>query len=238
MERQSLFNKIKTHVKNVASAKSLHFTLRVLDGLIARRIFSTTRHPERHLLPYMKPRHRGCFVDVGANVGLWTLYMLKRKVRVYAFEPSSVPFELLKSYEKDYPDLLKTYPVALGDTEKVGQLLLHSSPGHNSLSEPSQDFTGNTLKVNVKTLDSFNLQNVGLIKIDTQGYESQVLLGAKETILKNKPRLIIEIHREEQIKEIAEITEDLGYRVFMCYRRGFVMPNALHIIGDEERSLR
>jgi len=164
--------------------------------------------------------------------------MLKNNVPVHAFEPSPVPFELLKSYEKDYPDLLKTYPVALGDTEKVGQLLLHSNAGHNSLSEPYRDFTGDTLKVNIRTLDSFNLQNVGLIKIDTQGYELQVLLGAKETILKNKPRLIIEIHREEQIKEIAEIMEDLNYSFFICRRRGFVIPNALHIIGDDEMSLR
>ena len=227
----SVFNKAKIHIKNLANAKSIYFTLYTVDGLIARRILSSTRNPEKHLEPYMKPRHNGCFVDVGANVGLWTLYMLKKKIQVYAFEPSPRPYKILKEHEKRYSDLLRVYPVALGETENVAQLLLHHQPGHDSLLNTEHDFTGFSLKVNVKTLDSFNLQNIGLIKIDTEGYEVPVLLGAKETILKNKPRLIIEVHKG-QLRKIAQVLRDLNYRHFICYRRNFLIPTARHILAE------
>ena len=227
----SVFNKAKIHIKNLANAKSVYFTLYTVDGLIARRILSSTRNPEKHLEPYMNPRRNGCFVDVGANVGLWTLYMLKKKIQVYAFEPSPRPYKILKEHEKRYSDLLRVYPVALGETENVAQLLLHHQPGHDSLLNTEHDFTGFSLEVNVKTLDSFNLQNIGLIKIDTEGYEVPVLLGAKETILKNKPRLIIEVHKG-QLRKIAQVLRDLNYRHFICYRRNFLIPTARHILAE------
>jgi FkbM family methyltransferase len=49
------------------------------------------------------------------------------------------------------------------------------------------DFTGNHILVTVRSLDSFDVQDVGLIKIDAEGYEVPVLLGARRTIEKSKP---------------------------------------------------
>ena len=61
---------------------------------------------------------------------------------------------------------------------------------------------------------------VGVIKIDTEGYETLILQGAKETIQKYKPRLVIEVHKktgkaaqtfEEEKKRIGKILQSLGY---------------------------
>jgi len=47
-------------------------------------------------------------------------------------------------------------------------------------------------KVELKKLDDYELTDVDFIKIDVEGYENQVVLGAKETLLRNKPIIIVE----------------------------------------------
>jgi|TARA_B100001971_G_C18215956_1_gene553852 FkbM family methyltransferase len=54
--------------------------------------------------------------------------------------------------------------------------------------------TGN-LKVNVETLDSFNLKDISFIKLDVEGYEEKILRGGINTIQKYKPILVIEQNR-------------------------------------------
>jgi len=49
--------------------------------------------------------------------------------------------------------------------------------------------------VPMRTLDSFDYTDIGFIKIDVEGYEYKVLLGAKETIKKYRPVLLVEQNR-------------------------------------------
>ena len=58
-----------------------------------------------------------------------------------------------------------------------------------------------TVPVVSKTLDSFNLTNVSLIKIDTEGYEKSVVVGARNTIEKHKPVIVAELSTKEQFNE-------------------------------------
>ena len=52
--------------------------------------------------------------------------------------------------------------------------------------------TNDLNKVELKKLDDYELTDVDFIKIDVEGYENQVVLGAKETLLRNKPIIIVE----------------------------------------------
>ena len=47
-------------------------------------------------------------------------------------------------------------------------------------------------KVELKKLDDYEFTDIDFIKIDVEGYENQVVLGAKETLLRNKPIIIVE----------------------------------------------
>ena len=63
----------------------------------------------------------------------------------------------------------------------------------------------------IKTLDSYELENVGFINMDVEGYEPKVLLGAEQTIKRNWPVLCVEINTEDNNSQ--EILENWGYNL-------------------------
>ena len=67
------------------------------------------------------------------------------------------------------------------------------------------------LNVTVKTLDSFNYENVGLIKLDVEGFEEFVLRGGEETIGRCKPIIYLEADREEKLSSLANYLSSIGY---------------------------
>lgn len=239
MRMSSLYDKARSHIESVARIKSFSFTYYQLINIIGRRriklpavMFNkdiTDVASERYLEKYMVPKHNGCFVDIGANIGFWTFLLARKNVTVHAFEPSPQPYSILKKSSRKYLHV-HVYRYALGEADYNAKLNLHYVSGHNSLVRRWNDFTGRQIIAKVRTLDSFNLENVGLIKIDTEGYEIPVLLGAKQTIQKNKPRLIIEVHtpREEQMRKIAAILKELNYHWIIGYK----IMRQPHVIGD------
>ena len=66
-------------------------------------------------------------------------------------------------------------------------------------------------KIKTRTLDSFNLKNLSLIKIDVQGWEKKVLRGAKKTIKSSKPLLIVDLKKHQLIKENTSVEELILY---------------------------
>ncbi|MBS7617891.1 FkbM family methyltransferase [Candidatus Bathyarchaeota archaeon] len=129
----------------------------------------------------MKPLNNGCFVDAGANFEVWTFFVARVGYEDYAFEPSPRPYRFLT--ENALPNV-HVFNVALGDVEGEAELKLHERSEYDSLIYENVGFSGKTVKVKVRTLDSFKLESIGLIKIDTEGFELPVLLGARETIFK------------------------------------------------------
>ena len=138
------------------------------------------------------------FVDVGAAYGSYTILALMQKAKVLAFEPNPTIYMLLCVNIMDnmplYPDLsLKTLRVVnagLSDTQEI--------LGYNNMYQTT--YLDADTRIECKPLDLFLNENktiiskITLIKIDTEGMEYKVLIGAKHTIARDKPRLLIEIH--------------------------------------------
>ena len=74
-----------------------------------------------------------------------------------------------------------------------------------------------TIRVPVRTLDSFNFEIVDLIKIDTEGYELPVLRGGRETIGRERPQLYIEIHNQGQKSLIFKFLQEFNYTYSVYY---------------------
>jgi FkbM family methyltransferase len=142
------------------------------------------------------PKQDG-IIDIGANIGNHTLFFAKflNPKTIYSFEPVDVNFKILTKNVENYKDKCICYKIALSNQngtlplfnsqkENYGGFSLHSySNGSSFLVSDSVD---------VKTLDSFHFENITLIKIDVENHENEVLEGAKDTIIRNKPLVLLE----------------------------------------------
>jgi len=141
-------------------------------------------------------------LDIGANVGLFTLYMLKRNAKtVHSFEPTK------KAFTQLHNTLLNNINVHLHKKaifNTAGKIKIKSVEDNSTISGFIDDvhpYTQNKMseeEVDVITLNGFldsqNLKNIDLIKIDIEGAEHEVIAGlSDEEILKSK-RYLIEYH--------------------------------------------
>ena len=128
-------------------------------------------------------------VDIGAFIGSHSFEYLLHASGVTSFEPNPAAFQCLSH---NCPKAVK-YNVALGDKEcQRYWTRIYPNCGASYLSDdPSQD----CLTVPVKTLDSFNLENIGFMKIDAEGEEYAILRGGRETIMRCRPVLCMEVNK-------------------------------------------
>src|SRR5205814_1242528 len=101
----------------------------------------------------------------------------------HAFEPIN---EHRECFEKNVPMPRSLHAVALGVTS--GWVNMETAPG----SSGSTHVVSGRGETEMRTLDSFELNFVDFIKIDCEGYEPQVLQGAKATLERCRPCVIVE----------------------------------------------
>ena len=123
-------------------------------------------------------------IDIGGHEGLWTRAWHKKAKHIITFEPNQSVLPTLK-HNTSHMQNMTLHEVALGDKECKVSMEYVDHPGTYHV----KDFEG---QIPVKTLDSYDLTNVDVIKIDVEGFEVPVIEGARETILYNKPWIQIE----------------------------------------------
>ena len=142
------------------------------------------------------------FVDIGANVGLFSIPAAKKLQRgnVYAFEPASSTFQLLiNNVRLNQLDNVHLVRSALGDYR--GEAVLHlnvpGKDGLNTIGRPTHDCSEvvGTERVPVTTLDAFlqssGIAHVDLLKVDVEGAELLVFRGAAELLARPDAPLIL-----------------------------------------------
>lgn len=172
-----------------------------------------------HVIP-----ESGLFLDVGAHFGFWSLYVAMHGHQVHAFEPSPFTFPHLKGRcHKHYQDLITCHNVALGAVMAKANLALHEHSGLDSLFCVNTDeFTGKGVAVDVRTLDSFKFEDIGVIKIDVEAYELQVIEGAHKTLFSQHPHLVIEVHEPTiKVAQVKKALKTLKYRNFKTLYKDF-----------------
>ncbi len=176
-------------------------------------------------------KQRRTAVDVGAHCGLWSFNLAHYFTTVHAFEPMALHRECFKlnvtcmdgtiEQPEGLPPIPGVYlhPCALGAEQ--GSVRLESEKG----SSGNTRITG-AGDIELRTLDSFELEHVDLIKIDCEGYELSVLQGAVDLIHACKPVIVVEQKRD--------MAEQMGFpklgAVDFLLERGYKV--AKEISGD------
>lgn len=155
-------------------------------------------------------------LDVGCRVGEFTRYLHLDFKHVYAFDPNLWP-----DFRRNV-DLSRVthFNCAIGD--EPGETVMYG--GTHSQREGAK-----VKRVPVHTIDNFGFENIDFIKIDVEGFEKKVLLGAAETIARCNPVIVIEqnhvVLEGDQQYSAKEYLETIGYEAVAVDPRGwdFVM---------------
>lgn len=177
----------------------------------------------RHL-----PAH-GVFLDIGANIGLFSLFFARYfpDARIFAFEPHPrLAGCLNQTRARNGLKNLWCQNVALGASASRLKLHLHTrnSGGHSLLrSQITDKECGSSVEVEVDTLDAFvkreRLDRVDALKIDVQGSEWDVFAGGTETLGRFRPAILVEVENDAlasptgQVLEALKQLKALGYRL-------------------------
>ena len=126
-------------------------------------------------------------LDIGAHVGSWTRMMSERFKEVSAFEPVKTNWDCLVKNVEGY-DNVTLYNFACAEKEKnVGFRLGSQNSGQHHIDERIKDGD-----INAVAIDTLYLPHIDFMKVDTEGYEHKVLVGAEETIKRCSPVIHIE----------------------------------------------
>jgi FkbM family methyltransferase len=183
-------------------------------------------------------------IDVGANEGMYSYYMAKFSSNVIAFEPNTDLWgHLRRLLGRDF----HLEAAALSGTSSKAMLRVdRSNTGvstieeRNALSCVKDKQALVSRVVETRTLDSFHFTNISMIKIDVEGHEEAVIEGARDTIQRNRPVLIIESedrHNFGAPRRLAETFSKLEYLVFYIKGRRFLEFNTLREEDTDPKSL-
>lgn len=145
----------------------------------------------------------GVLVDVGAMIGNHSVYLAAFVPHraIHAFEPAPVNVELLRRNVEPYPTVA-VHPVALSDQDGLVRMsVATSNRGHGVIMAtdpwPQPELADPEFDAPAWRLDALDLQDVSLIKIDVEWHEPQVIAGARETIARWHPLIVIEDWKHE-----------------------------------------
>jgi FkbM family methyltransferase len=200
----------------------------------------------------------GVFIDVGAHVGFYSLLsskLLGENGRVFSFEAENTNFHFLQ--ENVILNKLKNIKIvnkAVGSNNDVAELFINPlNEGGNSLVNDDyyydndekwrvekiiKIFPNKILKQNVEmvSIDHFlhnnNLDNlnIDMIKVDVEGAEYDVLLGARNLLFKFSPAIICEVSKNQD--KINDLLEELNYKVYCIDKNGDISI-ANNLIGRD-----
>jgi FkbM family methyltransferase len=188
-------------------------------------------------------------LDIGANIGALTLPMARMAGptgKVYAFEPTDFAFGKLTANLGLNPDLaarVTATQTMLTDTAAAVVEPIYSSwpldstkPLHDKHLGSAESTTGAVPQKLDLALNG--APRVDFIKMDVDGFECHVLGGARETLRKHRPIILMElapyclVERKRSLVELLGLLQGAGYRLFHLDGRTPVVDSAYRLIAD------
>lgn len=167
-------------------------------------------------------------VDVGGYIGDTVVLFrdLFSKSKIHVFEPVSGNFKQMSETLAAEIESGRVIPVQKGLGDKETTMRISGCQGEvDSTASLVNDFKKEELyeDISITTLDSYvvaNKLNVGVLKIDVEGFEPEIVRGALKTIKEQKPLLVIAIyHHAAEFYELKPFLEELNLGYKFCIRR-------------------
>lgn len=229
------------HLEDYRSKKVLYA---ILNNWYSFDFNSLASCIERNYSHYFDLDIVGCskeevLVDLGAYTGDTILDYFKqygtdnyKKIYCYEITPSS--FNTLKNTLSNYPNIdcrLK----AVSDTS--GSLSFEESSVDASANKVSESYPdGGEYSVEAVTLDQDIVDKITLLKMDIEGSEERALMGAKQHIIKDHPKLLVSVyHNHEDLWKIPKMIHELwdGYRFHLRYYGNNIFPTEIVLFATD-----
>ena len=202
---------------------------------------------ELRVLPHLLARSpQKVFIDVGANAGAYVAVALKTLAahKIYAIEPNALYTNTLRTFQGVHVDMVALSSAGGTARLKVPAIAGAIYPTRGTLAEFTEngETSAEYTEVTTETLDQYVLErglSVGVIKIDVEGHEKNVLEGARDTLRQQHPSLIVEIeqrHHQGSILDIFALIGECGYEgYFFNADAKHYMPLAEFVVETHQR---
>lgn len=154
-------------------------------------------------------------LDIGAHTGTYAISLANHCKHVYAFEPQKMTYySLCGSVALSNINNITCMNYGLGSEEQIGIKTLNiiSQDGGGSSLHTNNNAIIRTEQIEIKTLDSLNIENISFIKIDVEENELDVLKYSQNTLKKsNYPKIIFESNKSNPT--LFDFLENIGYRI-------------------------
>jgi FkbM family methyltransferase len=184
-------------------------------------------HGERAQLELLRQvvklaKGRKIAVDVGAHIGLWARNLAPHFQAVFAFEPNA---ENAACFRKNVEGLANVFlaELALGDVALKATFKLPPLGNSGMWHVDKTELVDGA--ANMQCLDTANLNGLDLLKLDVEGYEGRVIIGAARTILEFKPVIVFEDNGlgqkyfGDQWVNPVPLLKKLGYKLRFTWRK-------------------
>jgi len=216
LRKLNLYKYLRINVK--IDYNHRHFKIPVCMGMGFENLILTVDWLDE-LLQIFQSNNSTTFIDVGVNQGQ-TLLKYKAanfNTKYIGFEPNSVCVDYVnKLIEKNSFTDCKVYNKALNDKDTNLKLLLeYNYDSRASIIENQRpDFFKNSITVDAISYDKhFSDENIGIVKIDVEGAELEVIKGMQLSIAQHRPIIICEI-LDSHSEEVLEFTSSRAKSVF------------------------
>lgn len=201
------------HVKKITFRnKKIQIVLDSENGFVDSHIFFCGTW-EREILSFVTKylEDKMVVLDIGANIGQHSLIFSRFSKKVIAFEP--IP-KLCEQFEKSIKlncfKNIEVHNCAIGETKGIKKIFLE----HNHMGGSSMKIEHNrigSIEIIVQALDDLVQERVDFVKVDTEGYEPNVILGNKNFFLRNQPIIWLEFTPKSYDLDGDFSTENLLY---------------------------
>lgn len=211
LARKMIINIKKNGYFNVIYLKGISTPIYLLDKIPIHSIYQVVAeqfykwHWHNYQIPQTLVEKDDIVFDCGSAEGIFPLIIHNQCKKVYAFEPLE---DYQKGFYKTFSSINNVHLVKEALGNMIGLIGFVQSGIQSSISNVISD---NSVPIN--TIDNFcaiNSCEVNYIKADIEGHELELLKGAKESIIKCKPKIAITVyHKENNYKEIINFLKNI-----------------------------